>query len=94
MTFRIAAISKGTNAFGLKGIILVAKNGEVIEVGKRNFNAPEYYVGNDIEVLGEKGKRYIPGTEIPKQMPSAPKAIVLQIYPELNPKVDATVLEF
>lgn len=93
MKFRIISISKTVNAFGLRGIILLAQNGEALEVGKNQLDNSEFYIGSDIEVHGEKGTRFIPGTEIPKQLAKAPNGVVLEVYPELNPKCNTHLLD-
>jgi len=86
-TFRIAAISSNSNAFGLTGHVLVAKDGEAWEAARsRCGDYPEKLkVGDDITLPLENGEPVFAGNnfEIPHKLVNPPPVLVNQLwYPE------------
>lgn len=78
--FKVAAISSNTNAFGLYGCILVARDGTVYEVASNNLNLPEK--GKTVRVKVEAGTPafHKKGWEVPTRKPDAPAAVVKEIW--------------
>lgn len=87
--FRVLEISGTVNSFGLRGVILVAKDGEAWEIASNDLNLP---------IKGKSyGVRYYPGEahpifaafwwEMPRLLPPAPAEVVAYAWKELNLEV-------
>jgi len=82
--FKVVAVSKNANSFGLYGHVLVAKDGEGWEVGRSRgaWNKP-WDQGSTVTVLtDEKGRPDWSrmSVEIPRQLPDAPPDVVSEIW--------------
>ena len=79
--FRVLAISKNTNSFGLHQVVLVARDGEAWKVchyqGIRSWAE-----GMDIKVQLENGNLQwaLLGVEIPEKTTDAPKKVLEAIF--------------
>lgn len=72
--FRVAAVSSNTNSFGLRGYVLLARDGEAWEVAHSDY--PRWSKGADLAFpVGS-----FPGCEIPRRLPKAPAKIVKEIF--------------
>ena len=78
--FRCFGVSSNMNAFGLYGVMLMAKNGEAYEAAKHEPPVK----GSDVVLpLDESGEINWAraGYEIPRRLtPDAPKAVVKQVF--------------
>jgi hypothetical protein len=81
--FRVAAISRNANSFGLSGHVLIAKDGEAWEVARSTgSHLPQWNVGDDIRLTVDgKGNPYFPACEIPRQLPTCPANVLKEVYP-------------
>jgi len=80
--FKVAAVSTNRNSFGLRGVVLVAEDGQAYEVGANDLHLPQQ--GEVLEVptkpgLGlDWGKL---GFEIPRKLdPRATPEVVRQVW--------------
>lgn len=82
--FKSAAVSSTANAFGLRGIILVAKSGRAFEVAGNHLSVTHIRENPVISLpVGRRGK--IKGTpsfsfELPRPLPRAPRAVVREVW--------------
>lgn len=81
--FRVATISSNTNSFGLKQMIIIARDGEAYCTHKTAQFAPSkgdsIYFEADI-VNGQVGRKYIAGHEMTYPYPAAPEEVVAEIF--------------
>jgi len=82
--FKVAAVSSNANSFGLRGMVVVARDGEAWELAANSLNvksAGESVIAK-ITLDDDKNRTGIQwGTyELPRQLPSAPKAVVAEIW--------------
>jgi len=87
--FRVVAISKTANPFGLSGHVLVACDGEAYEVGRcRCGDYPEKWtIGQDVNVPAELLPDDTPelkwaeiSCEIPRRLPTCPAQVLAKIF--------------
>jgi hypothetical protein len=77
--FRVAVMSANRNSFGLKGVILVASDGETWQVGANHLCTLK--AGDTILVSSNRGASFArKGFEIPQQLDRAPADIVDAIW--------------
>ena len=82
--FKVVAVSTNTNSFGLRQMIMVAKNGWTYKACFNYLNVREkgdtirgrVYVKDS----GEPGTVLFPGGELPERGENAPKAVINQIF--------------
>jgi hypothetical protein len=99
MTFRIAAISSNTNAFGLRGVVLVSRSGVAFSAATYIHPGWGLAVGNDVflRIVAPKApkdsiNRYHWVTlggrvfEIPCPLPKAPRPVVRSLFPARRSK--------
>jgi hypothetical protein len=89
-TFKVVAISSNRNSFGLRGMVLMAKNGVVYQVGTNDLNAKS--VGDEVHVpcnwdgVDADGIPQIEhhfhqfGWEIPERLPDAPDNVIDEVW--------------
>ena len=78
--FKAASVSDNTNSFGLRGVILMARDGEAFEVGITSQFAPKK--GDLVRVPYDEGG-YVWGyvhVEIPRCLGKAPKGVVAEVW--------------
>ncbi|MCX7429378.1 MAG: hypothetical protein NTW96_27610 [Planctomycetia bacterium] len=76
-TFAVAALSNSRNSFGLRGVVLIAEDGEAWEVGVNHLCLLRQgsLVSVGVRALGHRDWATL-GFEIPRELPDAPKAVV------------------
>lgn len=75
--FKVLTISGNTNAFGLRGVVMIAKDGEAWQVGSNDLNLPEK--GQVIRITDDNFA--IHGFEIPERLsPKAPPEVVDEVW--------------
>jgi hypothetical protein len=75
--FKIAAVSRNRNSFGLQGHIAIARDGRVIEFAANDLNALP--PGSTLKVREVEGRLQIP-FELPKERQKAPQAVVDEVF--------------
>ena len=84
----MVALSSNTNSFGLRGVVMVAKDGEAWEAAANYINVPKK---DDIiklvftetsEGVLSKYPQFPSGFEIPARKPDAPAEMLKQFFPE------------
>lgn len=90
--FKVAAVSENTNAFGLKGIMLVAEDGTTYQVAMSAYGSqPLWQVGETVSVptnsykglvMGEEGGLTFAhlGVEIPQRFPDRNKSGIEKVW--------------
>lgn len=78
--FKAVLISRNTNAFGLYGVILVAKDGESWEVGSNSLSLP--FQGQVLTCKMSTGqpRMFELGFEIPRRLPDLPEAALAEVW--------------
>lgn len=71
--FKVVSVSKNVNSFGLRGHVLVARNGEAWEVGANHLNSKK--IGEVVSLHGS-----FSDFEIPRRLPTAPKNVVDEVW--------------
>ena len=87
--FKVVAISKNTNSFGLLGHVLISRDGAAYEVGRSICTASKWAVGDIISVSTRLNKSggiigYNFGElccEIPRALPAPPAKLLREIFP-------------
>ena len=80
--FKVATVSSNTNSFGLRGMILMAEDGEAWEVAVNNLYEKNKGVTIYLPVVDGKTEvscGHFP-CEIPRQLPKAPKNVVQEVW--------------
>jgi hypothetical protein len=84
--FKVVSVSSNTNSFGLYGVILVAKDGEAIEIAVGSLYKPNK---GDIlikRIMSDEDGNILNydfegiSFEIPRTLPIAPKEVVNEIW--------------
>lgn len=80
-TYLVASVSENTNSFGLRGMVLVADNGEAWEVAANDLNLK----AKGDRVTTPVDRQGFPtfvglGFEIPRQLGNAPQIVVDEIW--------------
>ena len=80
--FKVVAVSSNMNAFGLTGMVLVARDGEAWQVGANHINVKKQ--GSVLRVPGKATVRNFAalGFEIPERLPVAPPLVVAAVWVE------------
>lgn len=83
-SFRVVSASTNTNPFGLRGYVLVARDGEAWQVGRSDSAndcvAPRFEKGKDVTFrMGSDGPEF-PSCEIPEKLPDCPPAALVEIF--------------
>lgn len=87
---KVVSISSNANSFGLKGHVLVAKDGEAWEVGRSAYTTEPYKVGDIITVEYPDTMKpearsplwYRGGFEIPRKLDTCPPKLLKQFWPD------------
>ena len=79
--FIVASVSSNTNSFGLRGMVLVARDGEAWQVGANDINVKKK--GEVLRIPGRKTARNFAalGFEIPERLKDAPPGVLTEIWP-------------
>ena len=78
--FKVAAVSSNANSFGLKGVVVIAKNGEAFEVGANTLSMPKEGQVLGVPVEGGSLNWARLGFEIPRELERAPRKVVKQVW--------------
>lgn len=79
--FRVAAVSRNQNSFGLTGMILIAADGEAWQVGANHLNVRKKGSTVPVVVVGVHGRDFASlGFEIPERLPEAPEKVVAEVW--------------
>lgn len=78
--FRVASISENTNAFGLRGVVLVAWDGEAWEVASNGLNLPKPDEVLSVPVFDGILQWGAFGFEVPRQLPNAPSGVAKAVW--------------
>jgi hypothetical protein len=86
-TFRVLELSRNHNSFGLRGVILVAQDGEAWEIGTSDVNCPQRGRSYGVIVPDSSHRDRTPhfgafGWELPRRLPNAPPEIVAEAWKE------------
>lgn len=80
--FKVVTVSSNTNSFGLRGMVLMAEDGEAWEVGVSNIYEKSKNATIYLPVVD--GKTEVPcghfQCEIPRQLPKAPKNVIQEVW--------------
>ena len=83
-SFRVVSASSNLNGFGLRGYVLVARDGEAWQVGRSDdvnrCVAPEFKKGADITVRVRSDGPEFPACEIPERLPDCPAGALRELY--------------
>jgi hypothetical protein len=97
--FKCVALSENRDSFGLRGAILLARDGEAWEVGVHDLDAPQvgkvYGVLTPAAHVARDPYWYLFGWEIPRRLPNAPARLVATAWPppvQKNPLEDSFLL--
>ena len=78
--FKVVAVSVNTNTFGLRGVVLLARDGTIYQVGASHLHVPQQ--GQVINVPGEADNLnwgHV-GYEIPERLADAPPAVIAEVW--------------
>lgn len=80
--FKILTMSENTNAFGLRGVVLVAEDGESWEAGGSYLRVRDWAVGTVVNVPHNGlAATFAPiGLEIPRRLAKAPTTVVQALW--------------
>ena len=79
--FKVASVSDNTNSFGLRGMILIAVDGEAYEVGASSLYVKKKGDVVRVPVVGKSGRNFANlGFEIPRRLPDAPAGVVEEVW--------------
>ena len=79
-SFKIVSVSSNRNSFGLRGMVIVARDGEAWQVGTSNIQSKK--AGDFISInISETGERDFAewGFEIPEKLPPPPAAVLAEL---------------
>ena len=74
--FRVACWSKNLNSFGLRGMVLIARDGETWEVAANSINVRSVYSVVEVPYEGETLNFAARGFETPRRFGPAPQFLV------------------
>jgi hypothetical protein len=78
--FKVATISTNYNAFGLRGVILVGRDGVVYEVASGDLNLPKKGEVVRVKVEGGSPAFHKKGWEVPARKPDAPPRVIQEVW--------------
>jgi hypothetical protein len=78
--FKVVSVSGNRNSFGLKGMILIAPDGETWEVAASEINCKTQGECVRVPVVGRIRTFAALGFEIPKRLPDAPADVVAAVW--------------
>ena len=80
--FRVATVSANANSFGLRGVVLIAQDGQVFEVGSNRHNLPAQGAELRVPLVGKTPVFAALGFEIPRELnPPAPPEVLALVWP-------------
>ena len=78
--YKVVAVSENRNEFGLRGIVVIGKDGSAWQFGSNDNNLPEE--GHIFSFFGEPSWSSL-GFEIPERLsPDPPPELVNRIWPD------------
>lgn len=85
--FKLASLSSNTNSFGLRGAVLVARDGDAWEVGINHLAVDHLRSNGNKVTLDVDDEGHIHGSpvfsfEIPRKFPKAPPEVIRQLFKE------------
>jgi hypothetical protein len=79
--FKVASVSSNANSFGLRGMILMAQDGEAWEVGANALNVKQKGAIVAVEIVNDQPAWATLGYEIPRELGKAPAKVVREVWP-------------
>lgn len=80
--FKVAAVSEGRNSFGLRGMVLVARDGEAWQVGANDLNLKPIGTMLQVPYLNQPTWAEF-GFEIPSRYSDAPPEVVEEVWTKI-----------
>lgn len=80
--FKVTSLSKNKNSFGLRGMILVARDGEAWQVGANEHNERKHGEIVTVPVFGGQVSFSHLGFEIPERVTDAPPGVIREVWEE------------
>jgi hypothetical protein len=82
LVLKVASVSSNRNSFGLRGMILVAKNGRAFQVAANDVNVKKK--GDLLTVIDIKALEGLSayGFEVPEELKAAPPNVVKEVWGE------------
>lgn len=80
-SFKVAAVSSNYNSFGLRGIVLIAEDGEAWEAAAGDIHG--YKRGKTLRLGADRHGEYDwahHGFEIPRRLSDAPRNVVNEVW--------------
>jgi hypothetical protein len=78
--FVVVSVSANRNQFGLRGMVVVAPDGEAWEVGANDLSSKKKGEVIQVPLLGRLRNFASLGFEMPKQLPDAPPEVVAAVW--------------
>lgn len=80
--FKVVSVSENTNAFGLRGYVLVARDGTAFEVGRSDCPGPRWVKGQTVMAFrNDAGLDWaLLGIEIPHEMSRCPASVLSEVW--------------
>ena len=77
--FKVVSVSSNANSFGLRGMILMAADGEAWQVAANHLLVRRHKAGDTLAVPDHDFTAF--GFELPEQLPNAPAKVLEQLWP-------------
>ncbi len=78
--FKVAAISSNRNGFGLRGVVILAKDGTAWEFGSSDYHLPTRFSTIRLPEDEDGSSFALLGWEIPEKLPKAPRKVVREVW--------------
>ncbi len=80
--YKVAAVSDNYNDFGLRGVVIIARDGEAWEFAASDHALPTSFSTISLPVVATGDYFGLLGWEIPRKLPKCPKKVVKQVWGE------------
>jgi hypothetical protein len=80
--FRVVSVSKNCYSFGLRGVVLLARDGEAWEIGVNYLHTEHFQEGRTVfgRVTGPGELDFGSGVEIPRRLAPATPAVLKEVF--------------
>jgi len=78
--FRVIAISDNQNAFGLRGVVVVNRRGQVYQFASNDLNLPKRNADLQPPIRNGKPLWSLAGFEIPERLPDMPPHLLSHVF--------------